>query len=89
MRCLETNLTCDKTLQLIRKSLTAGFIEPETGLHIKPSEGTPQGSVLSPLLANLVLNELDKKVESIKQSFEKGAKRDRNKEYDQITARMQ
>lgn len=87
MRCLETNLTCDKTLQLIRKSLTAGFIEPETGLHIKPSE--PQGSVLSPLLANLVLNELDKKVESIKQSFEKGAKRGRNKEYDQITARMQ
>jgi retron-type reverse transcriptase len=85
MKCIESKTTCDKTLQLIRKSLTAGYIDTESGEHIKTSLGTPQGSVFSSLLANIVLNELDKKVLDIKNSFEKGKKRARNKEYDALT----
>lgn len=89
MRCIESNTSCDKTLQLIRKSLTAGYIDPETGAHIKSSEGTPQGSIFSPLLANIVLNELDHKLATIKDRSEKGKKRAKNKEYDYLTSRIQ
>lgn len=89
MRCIESNTTCDKTLQLIRKSLTAGYIDPDTGEIIKTVEGTPQGSIFSPLLANIVLNELDSKIEDIKKRFETGKKRAINKEYDQLTSRIQ
>ena len=89
MKCIESNTTCDKTLQLIRKSITAGYIEPDSGEHLKTTLGTPHVSLFSPLLANIVLKELDKKVLDIKNSFEKGQKRARNKEYDALTSRIQ
>ena len=34
-------------------------IEMPDGENVLPSKGTPQGGILSPLLANIVLNELD------------------------------
>jgi retron-type reverse transcriptase len=89
MKCIESNTTCDKTLQLIRKSLTPGYIDPNSGEHLQTTLGTPQVSVFSPLLANILLNELDKKVLDIKNSFEKCKKRARNKEYDALTSRIQ
>jgi retron-type reverse transcriptase len=89
MNRVETITNCDKTLQLIRKSLRAGYIHPDTGEHIRSSEGTPQGSVFSPLLANIVLDEFDKQVEKIKASFEKGRKRTRNREYESLQSQIQ
>jgi len=89
MKRMEIVTTCDKTLQLIRKSLTAGSIDPATNEHIRPTEGTPQGSVFSPLLANIVLDELDQSIEKIRTSFESGKKRSRNKEYDKLTSQIQ
>jgi len=76
-------------MQLIRKSLNAGHIEPETGKHIKPEMGRPQGSVLSPLLAKIVLNELDQYLDSVKAGFETGKKRARNKKYDALQSKIQ
>ena len=89
MKCIESHTTCDKTLQLIRRSLTAGYLDPNSGEQKHTTLCTPQGSVYNPLLANIVLNELDKKVLDIKNSFEKGKKRARNKEYDALTSRIQ
>lgn len=89
MRRIETITNCDKTLQLIRKSLRAGYIHPDTGEHIRTTEGTPQGSVFSPLLAYIVLDEFDKQVEKIKSTFDIGNKRARNKEYDKLQSRIQ
>lgn len=89
MKRIGARIKCDKTLQLIRKSLTAGYLEPNTLRFIRPTEGTPQGSVLSPLLANIVLNELDLSMDKIQKSFEVGKKRTRNKEYDKLTSRIQ
>ena len=44
-------------IKLIREWLRAGIVyEGET---VYPSEGTPQGGVISPLLANIYLNEMD------------------------------
>lgn len=81
--------SCDKTLQLIKKSLTAGYIDPDSNKLHNPTEGTPQGSVLSPLLANIVLNDLDQYLEKFKQNFDKGSKRKRNKRYDYLQSRIQ
>jgi RNA-directed DNA polymerase len=48
-------------LKLVRSYLTAGVLEG--GLVSPTQEGTPQGGPLSPLLSNLVLDELDKELE--------------------------
>lgn len=49
----------DKTLLcIIKEMLKAPIILPD-GSKVLPQKGTPQGGVLSPLLANIVLNELD------------------------------
>ena len=44
-------------LEIIRKFLSAGVMED--GKFIDTTRGTPQGGVISPLLANIVLNRLD------------------------------
>jgi RNA-directed DNA polymerase len=50
-----------RMLQLIRAFLEAGVMED--GLVSPVDEGTPQGGPLSPLLSNLVLDELDRELE--------------------------
>lgn len=50
---------------------------------------TPQGSVLSPLLANIVLNELDQYVDQVKSKFEFGKTRAKNKQYNALTSKIQ
>lgn len=54
----------DKELiYVIRRMLKAPIKMPD-GSIITPDKGTPQGGIISPLLANIVLNELDHWVES-------------------------
>jgi RNA-directed DNA polymerase len=50
-----------RVLRLIRRYLQAGMIEG--GLVSPQTEGTPQGGPLSPLLSNILLDELDKELE--------------------------
>jgi RNA-directed DNA polymerase len=50
-----------RVLRLIRSYLTAGVLD--NGLFEDSREGTPQGGPLSPLLSNLVLDELDRELE--------------------------
>lgn len=50
-----------RVLRLIRAYLTAGVLED--GVVEESREGTPQGGPLSPLLSNLVLDELDRELE--------------------------
>jgi len=58
----------DKTLlKLIRKYLQSGIMTG--GVVSQRTEGTPQGSPLSPLLSNIVLDELDKELERRGHSF--------------------
>ncbi len=47
-----------KLLCIIKQMLKASVVLPD-GKKIYPTKGTPQGGILSPLLSNIVLNELD------------------------------
>ena len=61
MSRLATRITDKRALKLIRAFLQAGIFAD--GLTTVPTEGTPQGSPLSPFLSNVVLDELDKELE--------------------------
>jgi RNA-directed DNA polymerase len=56
-----------RVLKLVRAFLTAGVME--NGLVGPVEEGAPQGGPLSPLLSNLVLDELDRELERRKHCF--------------------
>ena len=56
-----------RVLRLIRGYLTAGVLDG--GLFEESREGTPQGGPLSPLLSNLVLDELDRELERRRHRF--------------------
>jgi RNA-directed DNA polymerase len=60
MGLLAKKIADKRTLKLIRSYLNSGIMED--GVVIPRTEGTPQGSPLSPLLSNIVLDELDKEL---------------------------
>jgi RNA-directed DNA polymerase len=60
MARVAARLTDKRVLKLIRAFLNAGVMED--GLVRPVDEGTPQGGPLSPLLSNLVLDDLDKEL---------------------------
>lgn len=63
MNALQEKVTCPKTRKLIRRYLTAGVEMPDGTREATP-QGVPQGGPLSPLLANIVLDPLDKELEA-------------------------
>jgi group II intron reverse transcriptase/maturase len=64
---LSKRVTDNRVLRLIGMTLRSGILQGE---HYEPSTaGSPQGSPLSPLLSNIVLDELDKELESRGLSF--------------------
>lgn len=62
MRTLSKRIEDPNVLRLIRRYLQAGIMED--GLVRPNTEGAPQGGPLSPLLSNIVLDELDKELEN-------------------------
>ena len=61
LQLLYRKVKCPLTLRLIRKWLRAPILID--GKLVKRRKGVPQGSPLSPLLSNIMLNELDKEME--------------------------
>ncbi len=61
LQLLYRKVKCPLTLRLIRKWLRAPILID--GKLVKRRKGVPQGSPLSPLLSNIMLNELDKELE--------------------------
>ena len=53
IKCLEMHIKDKNLLRLIKRFLKAGILE--NGKYIKGELGTPQGSILSPVLANIYM----------------------------------
>ena len=58
---LRRTIQDERVIQLIKKYLKSGVME--NGIRVKTEEGSPQGGPLSPLLANIYLNEFDHEFE--------------------------
>lgn len=65
---LRRRIDDEKFLNLIWKFLKAGYLE--NWVYHKTYSGVPQGGIISPLLANIYLNELDKYAEEYKKKFD-------------------
>ena len=77
---LEEDFHDGRFIRLIRALLNAGYMEDWT-LNTETS-GVPQGSIVSPILANILLDKLDKFVEQeLIPAYTKGEKRKLNNEY--------
>jgi RNA-directed DNA polymerase len=64
---LQNRIEDERMLRIIRRYLEAGIMAD--GVVMERHEGTPQGGPLSPLLANVLLDEVDKELERRGHSF--------------------
>lgn len=72
MRLIEEKISDRQFTKLVWKSLNAGYFEFSQVRH--NIAGTPQGSIISPILANIFMSQLDIFVENLKKNFYKGTK---------------
>ncbi len=74
------NISDERLLKLLKDMLKVGYVQ--NWKYHRTYSGTPQGGIISPLLANIFLNELDKFVEDVLiPKHTKGKKRIENLEY--------
>ena len=82
---LQRKIKDSKFINIIRLMLKAGYVE-DFKYH-ETYSGTPQGGILSPILANIYLNELDMKLEEIQKRFKKPHERKYTYEYSVMKGR--
>ncbi len=82
IQIMEKKIKDNRLLSLIRKWLKAGYVE--NWKYNETYSGTPQGGVISPILTNIYLNELDAKIEEKMLSFNKGVRRRVNPEWNRF-----
>ena len=68
---LQERIEDEKFIRLIYKFLKAGYLCEKTGQTMLPLNGTPQGSIISPILCNIYLDRLDKHIEALKKKYTK------------------
>lgn len=76
---LRERIADERFLRLIRKFLNAGYIE-DWKFH-ESYHGTPQGGIISPILANIYLDRFDRYMANYAGNFNRGQGRKRNPEY--------
>jgi group II intron reverse transcriptase/maturase len=86
INALRKKIKDERFISLIWKFLRAGYFDLERARHDSLA-GTPQGGIVSPILSNIYLHELDDFVEQLRVELEKGEKRRTNHEYKLISDR--
>ena len=87
IKTLEVKIKDSRFINIIRAFLKAGYVE-DFQYHTTIS-GTPQGGIISPILANIYLHELDRKVMKLKEKFDKQSTRHQTPEYLHLAKRRQ
>ena len=83
---LRKRIDDERFVRLVAGMLKAGYVEDWT--FNATYSGTPQGGVVSPILANIVLHELDEWLEARKATFDRGKRRAENRDYRRLTIGM-
>lgn len=86
VKILRKRIADETFIELIWKFLRAGYLD-EWKFHNTYS-GAPQGGIISPILSNIYLNELDNYMKSFKTSFDIGIKRKQNAEYERLRSKV-
>ena len=76
MAILSLKIKDQRFLQLIRKALNAGYMFDNRPIY--DIVGTPQGSIISPILANIFLHQLDQFIENLNTEFDISGPRKRH-----------
>jgi group II intron reverse transcriptase/maturase len=87
IKLLRQRIEDHKFVNLIEKNLKTLTVLP-TGEKEKGIAGTPQGGIVSPLLSNICLNELDKFVKRLQRIINRGKGRREKKEYSRVIAAL-
>lgn len=82
IKTLEKKIDDTRFIKLISSMLRAGYLEDWT--HHWTYSGTPQGSIVSPILSNIYLHELDSFIEILKQEYTKGKRRKASQQYSRV-----
>ena len=85
IKILRRRIKDEQFIGLIWKFLKAGYLE--NWEYNNTNSGTPQGSIISPILANIYLNELDKYMMEYKKNFDCGTRRERNPKYRKLESK--
>jgi group II intron reverse transcriptase/maturase len=83
---LEKHIDDKRFINLVKAMLQAGYAED--WIFHGTYSGTPQGGVLSPLLANIYLHGLDMYMEGMRRQFDRGKERAPSREYTILTNRI-
>lgn len=85
MSILRETIHDNRFLRLIENLLKAGYLEDWK--YNATYSGTPQGGIISPLLANIYLDRMDKFIEqTLLPEFNQGKRREQNVEYNRLNA---
>jgi RNA-directed DNA polymerase len=82
IQLLQKKIADKRFIKLIKHMLESGYLE-DWQYHPTYS-GVPQGGVVSPILSNIYLHELDSKMKELEINFTKGKKRRINPEYQRL-----
>ena len=80
---LNSKIKDARIIKLVYKFLKAGYVEDWK--YNQTYSGTPQGGIISPLLANIYLHELDKFVAKLKTEFDKPSENRLTPEYRELS----
>ena len=82
MDTVKSRISDPKFIELLYKALKAGYVH--LGVKFRPDIGTPQGSIISPILCNILLNRLDSFIDDYALKFNVGGTKRLNPDYKKL-----